>query len=128
MTPQLHNLHRPDIHIVPLVQQTQVLPDLDLLPRTVNSRHLETPMRILDTRPEAGVVRTELAVGGMNCSSCARHVETALVTLGDISADVDIVSATAYVTHPASIPVADLVDAIEDAGYAVLGTGLAATG
>lgn len=85
-------------------------------------------MRILDPRPGSGVVRSELAVGGMNCSSCARHVETALVTLGDIDADVDIVSATAFVTHPASIPVSDLAQAIEDAGYTVLGTGLAATG
>jgi Cu+-exporting ATPase len=81
-------------------------------------------MRTTDPRPAFGIVRSELAVIGMNCTSCARHVETALVTLGDVTADVDIVSATAVVTHPATLPVADLVAAIEDAGYVVgAGTG-----
>lgn len=82
-------------------------------------------MRTMDTRPAVGIVRTQLAVVGMNCTSCARHVETALVTLGDgpgdVTADVDIVSATALVTHPAGIAVADLVAAVEDAGYVVVG-------
>ncbi len=78
-------------------------------------------MRTTDNRPAFGIVRTDLAVVGMNCTSCARHVETALVTLGDVTADVDIVAATASVTHPATLPVAELVAAIEDAGYVVLG-------
>jgi Cu+-exporting ATPase len=64
----------------------------------------------------------------MNCTSCARHVETALVTLGDVTADVDIVSATAVVTHPATLPVAELVTAIEDAGYVVITEALPAAG
>jgi P-type Cu+ transporter len=83
-------------------------------------------MRTTDTRPALGLVRTELAVVGMNCTSCARHVETALVTLGDVTADVDIVAATAVVVHPAGLPVAELVAAVEDAGYVVLGEGAAA--
>ncbi|WP_214405994.1 heavy-metal-associated domain-containing protein [Pseudonocardia lacus] len=85
-------------------------------------------MRTMESRPAFGIVRTELAVVGMNCTSCARHVETALVTLGDVTADVDIVSATAAVTHPATLPVADLVAAIEDAGYVVVGEGAGALG
>jgi Cu+-exporting ATPase len=80
-------------------------------------------MRTTEPRPAFGIVRSELAVIGMNCTSCARHVETALTTLGDVSADVDIVSASAVVTHPATLPVADLVAAIEDAGYVVVGAG-----
>ncbi len=78
-------------------------------------------MRTTEARPAFGLVRSELAVTGMNCTGCARHVETALVTLGDVTADVDIVSATAVVTHPATLPVAELVAAIEDAGYLVVG-------
>ncbi|HZG92335.1 MAG TPA: heavy metal-associated domain-containing protein [Pseudonocardia sp.] len=78
-------------------------------------------MRTMDTRPAFGIVRTDLTVVGMNCTSCARHVQTALVTLGDVTADVDIVAATASVTHPATLAVAELVAAIEDAGYVVLG-------
>ena len=89
-------------------------------------------MRTTDTRAAFGIARTQLAVVGMNCTSCARHVETALVTLGDatadVTADVDIVSATALVTHPAGIAVADLVAAIEDAGYVVVGRGAGGVG
>jgi Cu+-exporting ATPase len=85
-------------------------------------------MRTMETRPAFGLVRSELAVSGMNCTSCARHVETALVTLGDVTADVDIVSATAVVTHPATVPVAELVTAIEDAGYVVITEALPAAG
>jgi Cu+-exporting ATPase len=85
-------------------------------------------MRTMETRPAFGLVRTELAVSGMNCTSCARHVETALVTLGDVTADVDIVSATAAVTHPVTLPVAELVTAIEDAGYVVITEALPAAG
>ena len=46
----------------------------------------------------------------------------------DVTADVDIVAATAVVTHPATMPVADLVTAIEDAGYVVLEDALAEAG
>jgi copper chaperone CopZ len=85
-------------------------------------------MRTSDTRPAFGLVRSELAVVGMNCTSCARHVESALVALGDVTADVDIVKAVAVVTHPASIEVIELATAIEDAGYVVLDEVLAQAG
>jgi P-type Cu+ transporter len=85
-------------------------------------------MRTTPARPAFGLVRSELAVTGMNCTSCARHVESALMAVGDVTADVDIVSATAVVTHPATLPVAELVAAIEDAGYVVVGHALSVAG
>lgn len=85
-------------------------------------------MRTMDTRPAFGLVRSELAVVGMNCTSCARHVESALVALGDVTADVDIVKAVAVVTHPVSIEVAELAGAIEGAGFVVLDDTLAQAG
>jgi P-type Cu+ transporter len=85
-------------------------------------------MRTSDTRPAFGLVRSELAVVGMNCTSCARHVESALAALGDVTADADIVKAVAIITHPASITVAELATAIEDAGYVVLHDALAQAG
>lgn len=85
-------------------------------------------MRTTDTRPAFGLVRSELAVIGMNCTSCARHVEAALVALGDVTANVDIVKAVAVVVHPASIGVAELATAIEGAGFVVIDDTLAQAG
>ncbi len=63
--------------------------------------------------------RTDIAVGGMTCASCVRHVERALHALpGVVEATVNLATERATVVHlPLASSVADLRKAIEDAGY-----------
>jgi P-type Cu+ transporter len=62
---------------------------------------------------------TDLRVDGMHCGNCVPHVEEALAALPGVHGVVDLGAATASVTHPASVPVADLVTAVADTGYEV---------
>ena len=71
-------------------------------------------------------LRTELTVGGMHCGNCVRHVQDALAELPGVSATVDLDSAVATVTHPATVPVQALLDAVDEAGYDVAVRGAAA--
>jgi cation-transporting P-type ATPase A/B/Cu+-exporting ATPase len=59
----------------------------------------------------------ELAIGGMTCAACVGRVERKLGKLGGVLATVNLVTERATVTHPADMPVAALVDAVEKAGY-----------
>ena len=65
------------------------------------------------------LVRTELTVGGMTCGHCVGHVETALAEISGVSADVHLDAGTTTVTHPPTVAVQALVDAVEEAGYEV---------
>ncbi|MEJ7601064.1 MAG: heavy metal-associated domain-containing protein [Kofleriaceae bacterium] len=60
-----------------------------------------------------------LAITGMTCRNCVRHVEAALRALPGVSAvEVKLADHAASVVHdPERSPVATLVDAIVDAGY-----------
>ena len=71
-------------------------------------------------------LRTELTVGGVHCGNCVRHVQDALAELPGVSATVDLDSAVATVTHPATVPVQALLDAVDEAGYEVAVSGAAA--
>ena len=70
-------------------------------------------------RPAAAPLRTQLTVGGMTCDHCAGHVETALAEIPDVSADVHLDAGTATVTHPPTVAIQALIDAVEGAGYEV---------
>jgi copper chaperone CopZ len=70
-------------------------------------------------------LRTELTVGGMHCGNCVRHVQDALAEIPGVSATVDLDSAVATVTHPATVPVQALLDAVDEAGYDVAVCGAA---
>jgi copper chaperone CopZ len=65
------------------------------------------------------LVRTELTVDGMTCGHCVGHVESALADIPGVSADVHLDAGTATVTHPVTVAVQALVDAVEEAGYEV---------
>ena len=68
--------------------------------------------------PGSGEVRTaELSIGGMTCASCAARIERRLSRLGDVAATVNLATQTARVRFPAAIGAADLIAAIEQAGY-----------
>ena len=65
-----------------------------------------------------GAVRAvELAIGGMTCASCAAPVEKKLSKLDGVSATVNLATGTARVTCPAMMPAAELISAVEQAGY-----------
>ncbi|WP_447730387.1 heavy metal translocating P-type ATPase [Pseudoxanthomonas suwonensis] len=72
--------------------------------------------------PAAGTTPAalRLPVEGMSCASCAGRVERALAALPGVeSASVNVVSATVEVRGAALPPAADLVVAVEKAGYRV---------
>jgi P-type Cu+ transporter len=60
---------------------------------------------------------TELAISGMTCASCAAQVERKLNKLEGVTATVNFATETALVTHPGGLRVADLIAAVEQAGY-----------
>jgi P-type Cu+ transporter len=60
---------------------------------------------------------TDLLIGGMTCASCASRVERKLNRLDGVTATVNFATETARVDFPASLAVADLIGAVERAGY-----------
>lgn len=64
---------------------------------------------------------TQLTVPTMTCASCSRRVRAALAELTGIEkVDIRLGSRQVHITHdPDAIPVAELVNAIQNAGYGV---------
>jgi Cu+-exporting ATPase len=62
-------------------------------------------------------VRIELAVHGMTCAACAARIERRLSRLDQVRAAVNLATERATVTAPAQVSVADLIGAVEAAGY-----------
>jgi P-type Cu+ transporter len=67
--------------------------------------------------PGGAVHAVELTIGGMTCASCAARVEKKLNKLDGVSATVNLATGTARVSCPAEMPAADLISAVEQAGY-----------
>ena len=65
----------------------------------------------------AAPISTELTVVGMTCGHCVGHVREALAELPGVTAEVDLAAGTATVSHPASVTVDELVEAVAEAGY-----------
>ena len=59
----------------------------------------------------------ELSVRGMTCAACAARVEKKLSALDDVTAAVNFATGRATVTAPVSVPVARLIEVVEQAGY-----------
>ena len=64
-----------------------------------------------------GLHEVELAVCGMTCAACAARVEKKLSALDDVTAAVNFATGRATVTAPVSVPVARLIEVVEQAGY-----------
>ncbi|MFF2044439.1 heavy metal translocating P-type ATPase [Kitasatospora sp. NPDC058170] len=60
---------------------------------------------------------TDLAVGGMTCAACVGRVEKRLARIEGVTAGVNLATGRARVLHPVGVAVADLVAAVERAGY-----------
>ena len=71
------------------------------------------------TLPPAGgdLQRVELAIGGMTCASCANRVERKLNRLDGVTATVNYATEKATVTASGPIGTAELIAAVEAAGY-----------
>ena len=63
-----------------------------------------------------------LSIEGMTCAACAVRVEKKLNRLDEVRATVNYATASARVTAPAAMPVAELVAAVERAGYSARST------
>jgi P-type Cu+ transporter len=60
----------------------------------------------------------DLSVQGMTCAACAARIEKKLNAISGVRATVNFATGRAAVTAAASVPVGQLVDAVEQAGYA----------
>ncbi|MFC9325629.1 heavy metal translocating P-type ATPase [Kitasatospora sp. NPDC057015] len=60
---------------------------------------------------------TDLTVGGMTCAACVGRVEKRLSRIEGVRATVNLATGRARVLHPAGVTAADLVAAVERAGY-----------
>jgi len=69
------------------------------------------------TASAPGSREVELSIRGMTCAACAARVEKKLSALDDVSAAVNFATSTATVTAPESVPVAQLIETVEHAGY-----------
>ena len=67
--------------------------------------------------PQAGG-QVDLQIEGMTCSSCAARIEKRLNKLDGVTATVNFATEQAHVVRPADITTAQLVAAVEAAGYA----------
>jgi Cu+-exporting ATPase len=72
---------------------------------------------ITGTASAPGFREVQLSIRGMTCAACAARVEKKLSALDDVSAAVNFATGTATVTVPESVPVARLVEVVEQAGY-----------
>jgi Cu+-exporting ATPase len=72
----------------------------------------------------------EFSITGMTCAACAARVEKKLNTIGGVTATVNLATERAILTVPAAVPVRQLIDAVEQAGYQaeILRPAAAATG
>lgn len=74
-----------------------------------------------DTSAEAAerdLTSVELAIAGMTCASCANRIERKLNKLDGVTASVNYASAKAQVRYVRGVAPAQLVAAVEAAGYA----------
>jgi Cu+-exporting ATPase len=62
-------------------------------------------------------VEMEFSVGGMTCAACAARVEKKLNAIDGVVAKLNLATERAFVTAPAAVPVQQLIDAVDQAGY-----------
>ncbi|MFJ9852179.1 heavy metal translocating P-type ATPase [Streptomyces sp. NPDC101150] len=60
---------------------------------------------------------TTLTVGGMTCAACVGRVEKKLGRLDGVSATVNLATGRARISHPAALPVDELIATVEAAGF-----------
>ncbi|MGH3367598.1 MAG: heavy metal translocating P-type ATPase [Nocardioidaceae bacterium] len=71
-------------------------------------------------RATAATSAIELDIGGMTCASCANRVERKLNRLDGVTATVNYATERATVSFPVELSPQELVDTVEQAGYAAV--------
>ncbi|MEU6566731.1 heavy metal translocating P-type ATPase [Streptomyces parvulus] len=72
------------------------------------------------TAAQAGapeLAEAELLIGGMTCAACAARVEKKLNRMDGVTATVNYATEKARITHPVTVPVADLISTVVRTGY-----------
>ena len=80
----------------------------------------DTPAGLKPAPGGAGTAVTRevsLSIDGMTCAACAVRIEKKLNRLDEVRATVNYATASARVTAPAAMPTAELIAAVERAGY-----------
>ncbi len=72
----------------------------------------------MTTTDQGDLTTTELAITGMTCASCANRIERKLNKLDGVQASVNYATEKARVTYADPVAPADLLAAVEAAGYA----------
>ena len=72
---------------------------------------------VWNTGAQEATIEVELAIEGMTCAACAVRIEKKLNKLPDVLASVNYATATARVTARADMQTADLIAAVDRAGY-----------
>ena len=70
----------------------------------------------------AAAQEVSLSIEGMTCAACAVRIEKKLNRLDEVRATVNYATGFARVTAPAALPVAELIGAVERAGYTARST------
>ena len=73
----------------------------------------------------AATQEVSLSIEGMTCAACAVRIEKKLNRLDEVRATVNYATASLRVTAPAAMPVAELIAAVERAGYTARSAGAA---
>ncbi|MHC8423000.1 heavy metal translocating P-type ATPase [Streptomyces sp. NB004] len=63
------------------------------------------------------LAEAELLIGGMTCAACAARVEKKLNRMDGVTATVNYATEKARITHPVTVPVADLISTVVRTGY-----------
>ncbi|MFD4127152.1 heavy metal translocating P-type ATPase [Streptomyces globisporus] len=63
------------------------------------------------------LVVTDITVGGMTCAACVRRVERKLGKLDGVTAEVNLATGQARVSHPPEVTPEELTAAVDAAGY-----------
>ena len=65
---------------------------------------------------------TTIAIEGMMCAHCVKHVKDALEALPGVQAEVSLEQSNAVCTYGEGVTVNQLCEAVKQAGYEVKGT------
>ncbi|UIJ35797.1 cation-translocating P-type ATPase [Allobranchiibius sp. GilTou73] len=76
-----------------------------------------TPVTLTTRQAATALAETELVITGMTCASCAMHIEKSLNSLDGVDAQVNYATEKARVQHDPAVTGAELVRAVQDAGY-----------
>lgn len=80
----------------------------------------ENSNAIIEESKDMGIT-IEVVIDGMSCGHCSARVEKALNAIDGVSARVDLDNKTAYIENGNTVKDEEIIRAVKDAGYEVVG-------